>query len=99
MHVSEISSDKVDSPELALALGQKVKIKITELDIEKRRVNLSIKKADPNWKEVEENKDKPKTHSSSSKDEGPKRQTVEGCLLYTSPSPRDATLSRMPSSA
>ena len=25
--------------------------------------------------------------------------TQEGCLLYTSPSPRDATLSRMPSSA
>ena len=25
--------------------------------------------------------------------------TKEGCLLYTSPSPRDATLSRMPSSA
>ena len=24
---------------------------------------------------------------------------VENCLLYTSPSPRDATLSRMPSSA
>ena len=26
-------------------------------------------------------------------------QTVKSCLLYTSPSPRDATLSRMPSSA
>ena len=26
-------------------------------------------------------------------------QVLEGCLLYTSPSPRDATLSRMPSSA
>ena len=25
--------------------------------------------------------------------------TVDTCLLYTSPSPRDATLSRMPSSA
>ena len=24
---------------------------------------------------------------------------TKGCLLYTSPSPRDATLSRMPSSA
>ena len=24
---------------------------------------------------------------------------MKGCLLYTSPSPRDATLSRMPSSA
>ena len=26
-------------------------------------------------------------------------EAIEGCLLYTSPSPRDATLSRMPSSA
>ena len=28
-----------------------------------------------------------------------KLMRVKGCLLYTSPSPRDATLSRMPSSA
>ena len=28
-----------------------------------------------------------------------KRRMPSGCLLYTSPSPRDATLSRMPSSA
>ena len=28
-----------------------------------------------------------------------KVQIIESCLLYTSPSPRDATLSRMPSSA
>ena len=27
------------------------------------------------------------------------REYIPGCLLYTSPSPRDATLSRMPSSA
>ena len=26
-------------------------------------------------------------------------RSLKGCLLYTSPSPRDATLSRMPSSA
>ena len=78
VHVSEISSEKVDSPELALALGQKVQIKITELDIEKRRVNLSIKQADPNWKEVESDKNTPKTHSSATEDSAPKRQTVEG---------------------
>ena len=30
---------------------------------------------------------------------GAKLTVREGCLLYTSPSPRDATLSRMPSSA
>ena len=29
----------------------------------------------------------------------PKHYTYEGCLLYTSPSPRDRTRSRMPSSA
>ena len=27
------------------------------------------------------------------------KEVVKDCLLYTSPSPRDATLSRMPSSA
>ena len=27
------------------------------------------------------------------------KDRINGCLLYTSPSPRDATLSRMPSSA
>ena len=30
---------------------------------------------------------------------GIKPKDLEDCLLYTSPSPRDATLSRMPSSA
>ena len=30
---------------------------------------------------------------------GPFEPVYKGCLLYTSPSPRDATLSRMPSSA
>ena len=29
----------------------------------------------------------------------PQDRVKQGCLLYTSPSPRDATLSRMPSSA
>ncbi|MDA9645907.1 30S ribosomal protein S1 [Candidatus Actinomarina] len=81
VHVSEISVDKVDSPELALAIGQKVKIKITELDIPKRRVNLSIKQADPDWKDVEVKKNAPKTHSSQSeekKEQKQERQTVEG---------------------
>jgi len=79
VHVSEISTDKVDSPELALAIGQKVKIKITELDIPKRRVNLSIKQADPNWKDIEEKKIAPKTHSAQSEEkQDQKRQTVEG---------------------
>ena len=48
------------------------------------------------------------TSSEESKDEAPVEESTEeapaeeqpkDCLLYTSPSPRDATLSRMPSSA
>ena len=81
VHVSEISVDKVDSPELALSIGQKVKIKITELDIPKRRVNLSIKQADPEWKDVEVKKNVSKTHSSQSdekQDPKQERQTVDG---------------------
>ena len=84
VHVSEISIDKVDSPELALAIGEKVKVKIIEQDIPKRRVNLSIKQADPEWKETEEEKNITKTHSSQSEkksetgDEKTTRQKVEG---------------------
>ncbi len=84
VHVSEISIDKVDSPELALAIGEKVKVKIIELDIPKRRVNLSIKQSDPNWVETEEEKNKPTTHSSQSDSEQnadelkANRQKVEG---------------------
>ena len=40
---------------------------------------------------------KPKQHKRVLSDSEIK--TYKGCLLYTSPSPRDATLSRMPSSA
>ena len=78
VHVSEISSEKIESPELTLAIGQNVKIKILELDILKRRVNLSIKQANPDWKEEEEEKNIPKTHSTQSDEKQTKRQTVEG---------------------
>ena len=84
VHVSEISTDKVDSPELALAIGEKVKVKIIELDIPKRRVNLSIKQADPEWEDKEDEKKQPKTHSSQSDnkpesdDQKSNRQKVEG---------------------
>ena len=39
------------------------------------------------------------THDYGAGNGGEKTIRIKGCLLYTSPSPRDATLSRMPSSA
>lgn len=53
VHVSEIAMHRVESPELELSLGQKVTVKVTEMDETRRRVSLSIKQALPDYKERE----------------------------------------------
>ena len=45
----------------------------------------------------EKDKSKPKVVKMTDAEE--KKKALESCLLYTSPSPRDGLLSRMPSSA
>ncbi len=51
VHVSEIAMHRVESPELELSIGQKVNVKITEKEDERRRVSLSIKQALPDYSE------------------------------------------------
>ncbi len=51
VHVSEIAMHHVESPELELSIGQQVRVKITEIDADRRRVSLSIKQALPEWEE------------------------------------------------
>jgi small subunit ribosomal protein S1 len=51
VHVSEIASHHVESPELELSIGQEVKVKVTEIDADRRRVSLSIKQALPDWED------------------------------------------------
>ena len=41
----------MESPELELSIGQRVKVKITEKEEDRRRVSLSIKQALPEWQE------------------------------------------------
>ncbi len=53
VHVSEIALHRVESPELELSIGQAVSVKVTEMDEERRRVSLSIKQANPEWKDRE----------------------------------------------
>lgn len=57
VHVSEIAMHHVESPELELTVGQKVDVRITEIDDERRRISLSIKQALPEW--VERSKQTP----------------------------------------
>ncbi len=46
VHVSEISDTFVDDPNSVLHVGQKVRVKVIGLDSGRRRISLSIKKAD-----------------------------------------------------
>ena len=49
VHVSEIAMHRVESPELELSIGQKVRVKLTEMDEARRRVSFSIKQALPEF--------------------------------------------------
>ena len=80
VHVSEISLNEIKSPELELGIAQKVQIKLIEIDSEKRKVSLSIRQADPKWKEEDDLEEESKEmHSSQTeKDPQPQRQKVKG---------------------
>ncbi|MDH3396775.1 MAG: 30S ribosomal protein S1 [Acidimicrobiia bacterium] len=70
VHVSEIASHHVESPELELSVGQETKVKITEIDVERRRISLSIKQASPDWQERPVREDKtPQRHEFEREDE------------------------------
>ena len=43
IHVSQISNERVEKPEDVLSVGQKVNVKITAVDLEKKRISLSMK--------------------------------------------------------
>ena len=43
IHISQISLDKIAKPEDVLSIGEVVRVKITEVDDEKRKLSLSIK--------------------------------------------------------
>jgi small subunit ribosomal protein S1 len=59
VHVSEIAMHRVESPELELSIGQPVKVKVTEMEMDRRRVSLSMKQALPDWRERSEEAPRP----------------------------------------
>ena len=60
VHVSEIAMHRVESPEMELSVGQEIKVKITELDTNRRRVSLSVKQALPEWKTRKQTRSRPR---------------------------------------
>lgn len=43
IHISQISTERIEKPQDALKIGDKVKVKITKIDFEKKRISLSIR--------------------------------------------------------
>ncbi len=60
VHVSEIAMHRVESPEMELSIGQQIRVKITELDTNRRRVSLSVKQALPEWKTRSQTRSRPR---------------------------------------
>lgn len=56
IHVSQISNERVEKPQDVLTVGQKVNVKITAIDFDKKRISLSMKEilADKAADEAEE---------------------------------------------
>ena len=43
IHISQISNERINKPSDVLKVGDVVKVKITEIDFDKKRISLSIK--------------------------------------------------------
>ena len=43
IHISQISTERINQPKDVLSIGEKVEVKITDIDLEKKRISLSIK--------------------------------------------------------
>jgi len=74
VHVSEIAMHHVESPELELSVDQPVKVRITEVDGERRRISLSIKQALPEWENRQQWQDESPGAPGPSKGGGKKRR-------------------------
>lgn len=48
VHISHLSWDRVDHPSKLVAVGQKVRVKILQIDPETRRISLSMREAEAN---------------------------------------------------
>lgn len=46
VHLSELSVEHVDQPEAYVSLGERVFVKIIDIDLERRRISLSVRQAD-----------------------------------------------------
>ncbi|MFS8499324.1 MAG: S1 RNA-binding domain-containing protein, partial [Micromonosporaceae bacterium] len=57
VHISELSEKHVEIPEQVVQVGDEVMVKVIDIDLERRRISLSIKQANESFVEDEEHFD------------------------------------------
>src|SRR5665811_5450 len=94
LHVTDMAWRRVNHPSEILNVGDTVKVQIIRINTETQRISLGMKQLqDDPWEGVDAK------YPIKSRVKGTVTNITDYCLLYTSPSPRDRTRSRMPSSA
>jgi small subunit ribosomal protein S1 len=77
VHISEIAVYSVEKPEEVVSIGDKVKVKIIDIDFDRRRIGLSIRQVPRAKKGVEEVKEKPKKEAKKKPKEEVKEKIEE----------------------
>jgi small subunit ribosomal protein S1 len=54
VHISELSEQHVESPEQVVQVGEQVRVKVVDVDVARRRISLSIRRAGEDAEEVPE---------------------------------------------
>ena len=104
VHISDLSwTKRYSHPSEFTSVGKDIDIMILDIDNDSRKLSLGHKQLEENpWDTFENVFPVGSYHEATVMKRDDRRAIMllpYGCLLYTSPSPRDATLSRMPSSA
>ncbi len=78
VHISEIAVYSVEKPEEVVSIEDKVKVKIIDIDFDRRRIGLSIRQVPRVKKEVGEIKEKPREEAKEvKKKDKPKEEEVK----------------------
>jgi small subunit ribosomal protein S1 len=54
VHVSELADRRIDTPDQVLRGGQEILVKVTDIDLQRRRISLSLRQANAEYVEDEE---------------------------------------------
>nr|WP_300004487.1 bifunctional 4-hydroxy-3-methylbut-2-enyl diphosphate reductase/30S ribosomal protein S1 [Tissierella sp.] len=69
LHISQISKDHIDKPSEVLTIGDLVKVKVIDIDLEEKRISLSIKEIEKENEEQEEKKEEVKLEEKTSEED------------------------------